>query len=319
MGGGGSKVLDAHRKNLCKQAISGSETWKDKETKMLETFKAWDTDNSGSITKDELQEVFTRLGCKVSSSELQKVLKDADADKDSKISYEEFVAWLCRAPHLEHYFKLSEDILKRNMKDAMAMQQKMQKEIEKSDNPMAAMMKIGVKLEAVQKKGQERIDKELKPVIQKTFQYHDKDGNGIRGPGDGGVLSYDESIIFFSNYAERLGPFAKSMAELATIQAMNACEIKVDMSSIQKEFDKEFDKCLSGYTSDIDKRHKAAWDALDVNKDGKLQEAEIIEALLHGHPKNQQFMKALGLLVEDKSMTAAGPSVEMPMEDCQVQ
>lgn len=312
MGGGGSKVLDAQRKTLCKQAISGSETWKDKETKMLETFKAWDTDNSGSITKEELQEVFTRLGCKVSSSELQKVLKDADADKDSKISYEEFVAWLCRAPHLEHYFKLSEDILKRNLKDAMAMQQKMQKEMEKSDNPMATMMKIGAKLEAVQKKGQDRIDKELKPVIQKTFQYHDKDGNG--------VLSYDESIIFFSNYAERLGPFAKSMAELATTQMMNASEIKVDISSIQKEFDKQFDKCVEGYTSDIDKRHKAAWDALDVNKDGKLQESEIVEALLHGHPKNQQFMAALGLLVDDKSMNS-GPSdkMEMPMEDCQVQ
>ena len=113
---------------------------------MLETFKAWDKDGSGSITKEELQEVFTRLGCKISASELGKVLKDADADKDSKISYEEFlgpmshrrtmimtimatksnssddhntqshisylpplagrfVAWLCRAPHLEHYFK----------------------------------------------------------------------------------------------------------------------------------------------------------------------------------------------------------------------
>jgi len=31
--------------------------------------------------QDELQEVFTRLGCKVSASELGKVLKDADANK----------------------------------------------------------------------------------------------------------------------------------------------------------------------------------------------------------------------------------------------
>ena len=33
--------------------------------------------------QEELQEVFTRLGCKVSASELGKVLKDADADKDA--------------------------------------------------------------------------------------------------------------------------------------------------------------------------------------------------------------------------------------------
>jgi len=313
MGGGGSKVLDAHRKTCCKQAISGSESWKDKETKMLETFKAWDTDKSGCITKDELQEVFTRLGCKVSASELGKVLKDADANKDSKISYEEFVAWLCRAPHLEHYFKLSEDILKRNMKDAMAVQAKMQKEMEKSKNPMAAMMKIGQQLEAVQKKGQERIDKELKPVIQKTFQYHDKDGNG--------VLSYDESIIFFSNYAERLGPFTKTIAELATTQMMKAADIKVDMSSIQKEFDKEFEKNMTTYTSNIDQRHKAAFATLDVNKDSKLQESEVMEALLHGHPKNKEFMQALGLFVDEGALCGAAPAakVEMDMEDCNVQ
>eukprot|EP00490_Sorites_sp_Unknown_P026814 CAMPEP_0114651812 /NCGR_PEP_ID=MMETSP0191-20121206/8584_1 /TAXON_ID=126664 /ORGANISM="Sorites sp." /LENGTH=313 /DNA_ID=CAMNT_0001866133 /DNA_START=53 /DNA_END=994 /DNA_ORIENTATION=- len=313
MGGGGSKVLDAHRKNLCKQAISGSESWKDKETKMLETFKAWDTDKSGFITKEELQEVFTRLGCKVSSSELQKVLKDADADKDSKISYEEFVAWLCRAPHLEHYFKLSQDILMRNMKDAMAVQQQMQKEMEKSSNPMAAMMKIGQKLEAVQKKGQDRIDKELKPVIQKTFEYHDKDGNG--------VLTYDESIIFFSNYAERLGPFCKSVSELTTTQMMKTQDIKVDVSSIQKEFNKEYDKNMDSYLADIDKRHKAAFAVLDVNKDSKLTKEEVTEALLHGHPKNAEFMKALGLMIDDKALTGGAPSgkVEMDMEECPVQ
>lgn len=98
MGGGGSKALDAHAKNLCKQAISGSTSWKDKESKMLETFKAWDKDGSGSISKEELQEVFTRLGCKISASELGKVLKDADVDKDSKISYEEFLG---RTRHLK--------------------------------------------------------------------------------------------------------------------------------------------------------------------------------------------------------------------------
>ena len=60
----------------------------------------------------------------------------------------------------------------------MAVQKKMTEEMKAAEKkgmpPMAIMMKFGQKLEAVQKKGQDRIDKELTPVIKKTFAYHDK-------------------------------------------------------------------------------------------------------------------------------------------------
>ncbi|CAJ1337451.1 unnamed protein product [Effrenium voratum] len=309
--GGGSSKIDAHRKNFCKVAITGSTSWKDKEDKMLETFKTWDKDGSGFISKEELQEVFTRLGCKVSASELGKVLKDADADKDSKISYEEFVAWLCRAPHLEHYFKLTEDIVKRNFKDVANETQKLQKELDKSSDPFSGIMKMGQKLEAIQKKAQARIDKELTPVIKKTFAYHDKDNSG--------ALTYDESIIFFSNYAERLGPFMESTAELATGQMMSMTDIKASPNALHEEFKKKFAPLKQDYQDNMDKKHKAAFECLDVNKDGKLQESEVIEALLPGHPKNEQFMKALGLMVAPETMGGEGIKVEMDMEECPMQ
>lgn len=309
--GGGTSKFDAHRKNLCKVAITGSTGWKDKEAKMLETFKIWDKDQSGYITKEELQEVFTRLGCKVSAGDVGKVLKEADADKDSKISYEEFVAWLCRAPHLEHYFKVSEDILRRNMKDVGAMTVKMQKEIEKSKNPMAAMMKMGVQLEEVQKKAQARIDKELTPVIKKTFAYHDKDSSGC--------LSYDESIIFFANYVELVGPFLEATAELSSTQTMQMADVKCNPSKIHEEFKKQFAICKEKHLEKIDEHHKAAFACLDVNKDGKLQESEVLEALLHGHPKNTEFMASLGLLVKPEELMPVAMEVAMDLEECPMQ
>lgn len=47
---------------------------------------------------------------------------------------------------------------------------------------------------------------------------------------------------------------------------------------------------------DIDQHHKAAFELLSFPS-GRIQEADLIEALLPGHKKNQQFMEALGLAV----------------------
>jgi len=280
---------------------------------MMDTFKAWDKDKSGYITKDELQEVFSRLGCKITPAEVGKVLKEADANKDTRISYEEFVSWLCRAPHLEHYFKVCEELLKRNMKDVGAMTQKMQKEMASSKNPMATMMKMGVRLDEVQKKCQARIDKELPPIIKKTFAYHDKDSSG--------ALSYDESIIFFSNYVELVGPFLEATAELTTSMMMNMGEVKCDPTKLHKDFAKMFAECKEKHLANIDEYHKAAFAVLDVNKDGQLQESEVIEALLHGHKKNEEFMRALGLLVTPEELMPAAQEVamELDVEECPMQ
>ena len=135
---------------------------------------------------------------------------------------------------------------------------------------------------------EDRIDKELTPVIKKTFAYHDKDGNGL--------LSYDESIILFSNYAERLGcatettsrnpkprPFMKVIAELTTSQmlklahSMDGGKAEVplaDLAQFQKEllkafrklferfwlgkeFEQSFGTLKKAYDADMDSRHKA--------------------------------------------------------------
>ena len=73
------------------QAISGSKDGKDKESKILAAFKAWDKDKNGFITKDELSVVLTSLGCSTKPEDLEAMLKEADLDSDGKINYEEEV------------------------------------------------------------------------------------------------------------------------------------------------------------------------------------------------------------------------------------
>ncbi|CAO3618426.1 unnamed protein product [Mucor fragilis] len=61
------------------------------ENDLLEAFKVFDKDQDGSITQDELRSVMTNLGQKLTSQELDEMIKEADTDGDGKINYKEFV------------------------------------------------------------------------------------------------------------------------------------------------------------------------------------------------------------------------------------
>eukprot|EP00440_Ansanella_granifera_P005215 gb/GFBE01005655.1/.p1 GENE.gb/GFBE01005655.1/~~gb/GFBE01005655.1/.p1 ORF type:complete len:317 (+),score=123.17 gb/GFBE01005655.1/:1-951(+) len=316
MGGGASK-RDLQTKTLCKAAIRGATGVADKEDKLKETFKAWDKDGNGVISKEELIEVFGKLGVKVSPSDAAKLLKEADTDQDSHVNFGEFISWLCVAPNLKAYFQASQDIMKRNLKDLCALTSKLEKEMGKASDPFAAMSKMAQQMEGLQKKSQARIDKELTPIIKKAFKYHDKDGSG--------VLEYDESIIFFSNFAELLGPFMQSTTELASAQNLTMAKVTSPPKTMEA-FKKAFADRKAAYEKNIDACHQAAFKVLDVNGDGKLQETEVVEALLHGHPKNEEFMRALGLLVPPEELVGAAMEDVMgavfsdeAMGDCQQQ
>ena len=43
----------------------------------------------------------------------------------------------------------------------------------------------------------------------------------------------------------------------------------------------------------------------DVNKDQRLQENEVVQALMHGNPRNKDFVEALGLSVEPAALQGA--------------
>lgn len=58
------------------------------EEQLLKAFEHFDTDNSGTITRDELKEALHKYG--ESEENITKLLKEVDKDGDGQIDYEEF-------------------------------------------------------------------------------------------------------------------------------------------------------------------------------------------------------------------------------------
>ncbi|KAK6923652.1 Protein kinase domain [Dillenia turbinata] len=59
---------------------------------LKELFKMLDTDNSGTITFDELKEGLRRVGCELMESEIKDLMDAADIDNSGTIDYGEFIA-----------------------------------------------------------------------------------------------------------------------------------------------------------------------------------------------------------------------------------
>ncbi|CAG9583911.1 putative calmodulin [Leishmania major strain Friedlin] len=60
-------------------------------TELKEAFSAFDADCDGSITVDDLEQVFSSIGHKVSRKKLQSILCEADLDSNGVIDFPEFL------------------------------------------------------------------------------------------------------------------------------------------------------------------------------------------------------------------------------------
>ena len=60
------------------------------EKQLKETFKLFDKDNDGTITKVELKEMMKKLGKEPSDEEVEAMIKEVDSDGDGQIDFEEF-------------------------------------------------------------------------------------------------------------------------------------------------------------------------------------------------------------------------------------
>ncbi|TCD69567.1 hypothetical protein EIP91_006989, partial [Steccherinum ochraceum] len=63
----------------------------DSEEEIKEAFKVFDKDGNGYISAAELRHVMTNLGEKLSDTEVDEMIREADVDGDGQINYEEFV------------------------------------------------------------------------------------------------------------------------------------------------------------------------------------------------------------------------------------
>ncbi|PKA63069.1 Calcium-dependent protein kinase 17 [Apostasia shenzhenica] len=75
---------------------------------LKEMFKSMDTDNSGTITLEELKQGLAKQGTKISDAELKQLMDAADADGNGTIDYEEFITatvHMNRMDREEHLYK----------------------------------------------------------------------------------------------------------------------------------------------------------------------------------------------------------------------
>jgi len=63
----------------------------DGEEEIRQAFKVFDYDDSGTISVAELRKVMSSLGEKLTDGEIEAMMREADADGDGEINYEEFV------------------------------------------------------------------------------------------------------------------------------------------------------------------------------------------------------------------------------------
>ena len=63
----------------------------DTQSELISAFNAFDKDNTGEISVDQLGLVMSNLGDKLTNDEIQEMLREADLDGNGSIDREEFV------------------------------------------------------------------------------------------------------------------------------------------------------------------------------------------------------------------------------------
>ena len=63
----------------------------DPEREILEAFKVFDVDGSGTISCEELVRILTNLGEKVTKEQVEAMIKEVDVDGDGNLDYSELV------------------------------------------------------------------------------------------------------------------------------------------------------------------------------------------------------------------------------------
>merc|ERR1711959_385105 len=61
---------------------------------MREAFLVFDRDKSGSVTASELKHVMNNLGEQVTNEEVEEMIKEADADGDGELSFDDFLQFI---------------------------------------------------------------------------------------------------------------------------------------------------------------------------------------------------------------------------------
>ena len=64
------------------------------EEEMKMAFTMFDKDKNGYIERDELKQMMSKLGEKLTDGEVDEMMKEADPDNDGRVNYNEFLAMM---------------------------------------------------------------------------------------------------------------------------------------------------------------------------------------------------------------------------------
>lgn len=228
----------------------------------------------------------------------------ASKDRSSWMSLPVFAAMKKEsAPFLHQFFQKMTDISKAEAKKAL-----------EDPASMAAIALDPKKKEEHDAKTMEEHAPVLLPLIEKSFDHHDRSKNG--------VLDVEESAVFFKNLVSENTEFMAAITEWSIktmvdfqfkqmadmIQAMGGPE---KLKEAKKEASEKVDQMLKSqqniiralekeYLDAKQERDGATFKVLDVNEDGKLQKTEVVEAFTPSSAKYKAMMSALGF--DEKEM-----------------
>ena len=69
------------------------ETPESSKEEIIEAFEYFDRDGRGTINKDELRVILTKLGTPMSEEEVDEIFKEAGLDDQPNVNYREFVEY----------------------------------------------------------------------------------------------------------------------------------------------------------------------------------------------------------------------------------
>lgn len=316
------------RKQLCVRVLGGSRSATDSHYKLLAVFNDFDIDGSGEISMEELERVMKQLAPSVS---VRHMMAAADLDKNGTVNLEEMCEWLTGSTFSTEFFccieRIWEDIREEEEVRSLMLSKHVQDRVEEIRPQLEELIKWSggdlskVKSEDFQKAFHEnnrvhhagltvgrtcldvalmerrevarrtqsggvgkkfcrKMREDLTPIVRKWFAHYDNDGNG--------VLGVDESILFFSDFI--------SKAEHHLAWMISITDKRIRGAAASDEIAKAFaHETIETLFRDLDDRMRRAFNLMDVSRDGKLQEDEVISTVIPGMPKHNDFLKALGL------------------------
>lgn len=81
------------KKTVVKEEETYDEAPESNKEEIIEAFEYFDRDGRGTINKDELRVILTKLGTPMSEEEVDEIFKEAGLDDQPNVNYREFVEY----------------------------------------------------------------------------------------------------------------------------------------------------------------------------------------------------------------------------------